>query len=186
MTTPTDVTFVDNTTPVISAAWLNGVNDWTYGSYGVLGETFTATAFRTALGSAASGANTDITSLTNAVVVSPTGLSGYGVGAGGTVTQLTNKSTAVTLNKPTGQITMDAATLGANSSVNFQLTNSLITGADIVVCSVYNASVTSGANYRVSAAADGGAALIILENVSAGPLDEAVVINFAVINGSAS
>lgn len=33
MTTPTDVTFVDNTTPVISAAWLNGVNDWVYPAY---------------------------------------------------------------------------------------------------------------------------------------------------------
>jgi hypothetical protein len=38
---------------------------------------------------------------------------GYATGAGGVVTQLTDKSTAVTLNAICGTITMDAATLGA-------------------------------------------------------------------------
>lgn len=55
MTTPTDVSFVDQST-VIPTAWLNGVNDWTYGAYGVLGETFTATAFASALGGSFYGA----------------------------------------------------------------------------------------------------------------------------------
>lgn len=52
MTTPTNVEFVDQTT-IISEAWLDGVNDWVNGAYGVLGETFTAAAFKTAIGASA-------------------------------------------------------------------------------------------------------------------------------------
>ena len=40
---------------------------------------------------------------------------GYAAGAGGTVTQATNKSTTVVLNKTTGQITMNAASLAAGT-----------------------------------------------------------------------
>lgn len=51
MTIPTDVEFADQVT-VISEAWLDGINDWVYGSYGVFGATYTPTAFRTALAAA--------------------------------------------------------------------------------------------------------------------------------------
>jgi hypothetical protein len=53
---------------------------------------------------------------------------GYSAAAQGTVTQLTDKSTAVTLNKSAGRITMNAASLGANSAQNFTLNNSLVYG----------------------------------------------------------
>jgi hypothetical protein len=64
MANPTDLgTIVDQST-VIPTAWGQGINDWVYGSFGVLGSTYNATAYRTALSAAASGANSDITSLT--------------------------------------------------------------------------------------------------------------------------
>ena len=62
MALPVNTAFVDQVT-VITQPWIQGSNDWTNGAYGVLGATYTATAFRTALGGAASGANSDITSL---------------------------------------------------------------------------------------------------------------------------
>ena len=62
-----------------------------------------------------------ITSGGNVLVTSPAGL-GYGPGAGGTVTQATSKSTAVTLNKPSGQITMHNGSLGAGASAMFNCT----------------------------------------------------------------
>jgi hypothetical protein len=118
----------------------------------------------------------------NVLVTNTAGL-GYGTGAGGAVTQLTSKSTGVTLNKPCGQITMHNAALAAGASIAFQLTNSLINGSSTVIPNVLNSSVSDGANYQVWAATDGGAAKIIIKNVSAGSLSEAVVISFAIIRG---
>ena len=66
----------------------------------------------------------------NVLVTSVAGL-GYGTGAGGTVTQATSKSTAVTLNKPTGQITTHNAALAADTTVSFLVNNSLITTSDL-------------------------------------------------------
>ena len=51
---------------------------------------------------------------------------GYSTGAGGTVIQATNKSTGVTLNTVTGIITMNNASLAADTSVAFVLTDSAI------------------------------------------------------------
>ena len=69
--------------------------------------------------------------ITSTGTLSLTGASstlGYGTDAGGTVTQATSKSTAVTLNKPCGQITMNNAALAANTSVAFLFNNSLLAG----------------------------------------------------------
>ena len=60
---------------------------------------------------------------------------GYGIGAGGTVIQATSKSTAVTLNKPTGTITTVADSLPAGATVQFALNNSLLDASDVVVAS---------------------------------------------------
>ena len=52
---------------------------------------------------------------------------GYTVAAQGTVTQATSKSTAVTLNKSAGQITMNNASLATATNATFTLNNSYIT-----------------------------------------------------------
>lgn len=62
------------------------------------------------------------------------GCLGYGVGAGGEVTQAANKSTAVTLNKPSGTIWMHNASLAAGAAVEFSLNNTLLaTGDGLIV-----------------------------------------------------
>lgn len=107
---------------------------------------------------------------------------GYGAGAGGTVTQLTSKSTAVTLNKPTGQITMHNAALGAGASVIFNVNNSLFGAADSVLLTPF-----ANGNYRVEpASSNTGVFTVRVTNVTGGSLSEAVVINFAIIKGASA
>lgn len=110
---------------------------------------------------------------------------GYTTGAGGTVTQATNKATGVTLNKVCGQITMNGAALAAAAEVSFVVTNSACATTDVPVV-VIDSVGTVGA-YTVTVSAVGaGSFTITLGNVSAGSLSEAVVLNFAIIKASTS
>jgi hypothetical protein len=110
---------------------------------------------------------------------------GYGTGSGGSVTQATSKGTGVTLNKPTGQITMNAAALLPATQVGFLLTNSLLTINDIVVLNVDAFSGTSDF-YNLWAAPITGGAYIFVRNISTGSLSEAIRIHFAIIKGVTS
>lgn len=110
------------------------------------------------------------------------GAFGYATGSGGTVTQATSKSTAVTLNKPTGQITMNNAALAAGAAVNFNVNNSLVDQSTVVIANAYNIG-----GYRVEiAAVVVGYFQLRVTNLSAGSLSEAVVINFAIIKSATS
>jgi uncharacterized protein YbjQ (UPF0145 family) len=105
---------------------------------------------------------------------------GYAAVAQGAVTQLTSKSTAVTLNTSAGQITMNAASLPATTNVTFTLTNSTISAKDVLLLTVTNGT---SASYNAFVSSMGaGSATITLRNISASPLAEAVVINFAIIH----
>ena len=106
---------------------------------------------------------------------------GYAPSAQGAVTQLTSKSTGVTLNTSAGRITMNNASLGATTNVTFTLTNSKISVNDVVVLSVSEGATAGSYNCWVSGKA-AGSATITLRNISATPLSEAVVINFAIIH----
>jgi hypothetical protein len=105
---------------------------------------------------------------------------GYAAVAQGAVTQLTSKSTAVTLNTSAGQITMNAASLAATTNVTFTLTNSTISAKDVLILTVTNGTSASYNAFVTSMGA--GSATITLRNISASPLAEAVVINFAIIH----
>ena len=104
---------------------------------------------------------------------------------GGTVTQATNKSTGVTLNTESGQITMNNAQLDAGTEVTFTVTNDKIAAADCVV--VNHGSAGTAGSYLVNASEIGsGSFKITVSNVSAGNLGEAIVINFVALKGAAS
>ena len=109
------------------------------------------------------------------------GTLGYGAGSGGTATQPTSKSTAVTVNKPSGKITMHNAALGPAASVVFQVLNSTVGANDSVNL---NANGNYLAAYVIRCAVYAGEFYVYVQNVSAGSLSEAVVINFNVIKGS--
>jgi hypothetical protein len=107
---------------------------------------------------------------------------GYIVGDGGTVAQSTSKSTAVTLNKRCGQITMNGAALAAATTVNFTLTNSTIAATDLLVLN--HVSGGTAGSYLLNAQAAAGSAVINVRNITTGSLSEALVIGFAVIKAS--
>ena len=107
-----------------------------------------------------------------------TGAFGYISGAG-TITQATNKATAVTLNSPSGQITLNGDALAADTTVSFTLTNSSITANDVLILNHISAG-TAG-SYLLNAQAAAGSASINVRNITSGSLSEAIVIGFAVI-----
>ncbi len=115
-----------------------------------------------------------------------TGGLGYTTGAGGTVTQATSKSTGVTLNRPTGQITMNGAALAANTGVGFTLTNSVIAATDLIFVQIQSGVADPTAYVVSSANAAAGSAGIYVRNVTGGSLSENLVLKFAVIKGVTS
>jgi len=97
------------------------------------------------------------------------------------VTQLTDKSTAVTLNKSAGRITLNAASLAATTNVSFTLNNSFISANDALVLTISGGATVAAYNCWVNSLGAGSAS-ITLRNTTAGALAEAVVINFALIH----
>ena len=107
---------------------------------------------------------------------------GYTAAGQGTVTQATSKSTGVTLNKPAGRITMDAASLATATNATFTLTNSFISANDTIILTISGGQATAG-SYNVFANSLGtGTVSITLRNISGGTLSEAIVINFALLH----
>jgi hypothetical protein len=107
---------------------------------------------------------------------------GYTAAAQGTVTQLTDKSTAVTLNTSAGRITMNNASLATATNATFTLNNSLISANDTVVLTISGGQATAGSYNVFANALSAGSVSITLRNISGGTLSEAIVINFALIH----
>jgi hypothetical protein len=106
---------------------------------------------------------------------------GYTAEASGTVTQLTDKSTGVTLNKSAGQITLNGAALANITNVSFTLTNSTISAKDVIILSVSSGATAGAYNCWISSKTT-GSCVITIRNLSGGSLAEAFVINFAVLH----
>jgi hypothetical protein len=119
---------------------------------------------------------------TGNILISATGKLGYTTGSGGTVTQATSKSTGVTLNKANGQITLNGAALGGDTTVSFTLTNSLIAAGDVLVLN--HISGGTAGSYLLNAQSSAGAASINVRNITTGSLSEAIVIAYAVIRAT--
>ena len=132
----------------------------------------------TSLDGATIGATTPA-AVTGTNVLASTTL-GYKTGSGGTVTQLTSKSTAVTLNKINGEIVMHAAALADDATAAFTLTNSTIAATDVVIVNVASVGTVGAYQVTVGAVAAGSCSISVL-NVSGGSLSQAIKLNFAVI-----
>jgi predicted ThiF/HesA family dinucleotide-utilizing enzyme len=107
---------------------------------------------------------------------------GYTTAAQGTVTQATDKSTAVTLNKSAGRITMNNASLATATNATFTLNNNLISANDTVILTISGGQATPGSYNVFANALSAGSVSITLRNISGGTLSEAVIINFALIH----
>jgi hypothetical protein len=131
------------------------------------------------------GASVTIFDLNRPLLGSNQAQIGYATGAGGAVTQLTNKSTGVTLNKLCGQITMNNAALAAAAEVSFTLTNSFIAATDVLIVNVASGATAATYTATIDAVA-AGSARITVGNYSASSQSEAVVLNFVVVKAVTS
>ena len=114
---------------------------------------------------------------------------GTGAGAGGTVKQATSKSTAVTLHKACGQITMNNSAVGAGAEDGFYFYSDKLSANDVLLVTGQHDGTVNPADYEITVRQIYGPtnrALIYIKNRTAGSLSEAVVLNFVIIKGSAS
>ena len=119
---------------------------------------------------------------TGNVVLNDGGTLGYVAGAGGTVSQSGNKSGNVTLNKPSGEITMQNTNLAADTTVDFYLTNSTITPTDLLI--INQTSTANAGGYVFNAICNTGNAHIFVRNIMAATAGDAVVLRYAVVRGA--
>ena len=104
---------------------------------------------------------------------------------GGTVTQLTNKTTAVTLNKNTGEIKLAAGAIQAGGSISFNLNNLTIDVNDNVVLNLKAGSSAYSGVYQVWAENIGnGICDIVVHNLGRSFYDEALKLQFTVLKGA--
>lgn len=104
---------------------------------------------------------------------------------GGTVTQATSKSTGVTLNAASGQITMNNAALADGAEVTFTVTNSEVAATDVVVVN-HGSGGTAGAYWLCVSTVAAGSFKISVGNLSGGALSQAIVLNFVCLKGASS
>ena len=111
--------------------------------------------------------------------IGSTGTLGFVAGAGGAVTQLTSRTTGVTLNNSTGQITMFSAA-GSATAATFTVTNSQVAATDTIIL-----NQKSGTNlYVLLITAVVAGSFNITFYTTGGTATDAPVINFSVIKGS--
>lgn len=107
---------------------------------------------------------------------------GYATGAGGTVTQITSRTTGVTLNKLCGNITMFSAAQAANDLVTFTLTNSFIEAGDYLL--VQHISATNGGAWVFSTVCGAGSATISITNSSNASITSATPLRFFILKAT--
>ena len=115
------------------------------------------------------------------ISIGDAGLFQYTTSNNATVTQLTSKSTAVTANGRTGQITTSSASLAKSSAVSFTVNNNQVVSTKdiIMVCIASGGTLNS---YQVCVdSISVGAFTICITNNGTGALAEALIINFAIL-----
>lgn len=101
-----------------------------------------------------------------------------------TVTQTTNRSTAVTINSLSGQITTNNASLAAGAEAKFTVNNSYVTATSLILITCAGGQTADTSVPNVVAVAN-GSFTIQLTNLHAATADTgAMVINFAVLGGN--
>lgn len=106
---------------------------------------------------------------------------GYATGSGGAVTQITSRTTGVTLSKLCGQVTLVSAA-GSATPFTMTVTNTLVAATDTVTAS--QASGTDGYGVDITAIAAGSFKMTITDLT--GTTTEQPVFNFVVIKGVAA
>ena len=180
-----DTTFVNGST-LSDADWFNDLNRL---HYTILADPADVAAVKATLHAApgaiggttpAAGSFTTVAA-SSTILTSAAAISGYTTGAGGAVTQGTSRTTAVTLNKPCGTITMFSDAGSATVSA-FQVNNSLIAATDVVILSARDSTNT----YLVYPTLVAAGSFYIAFQTTGGTATDAPLINFAIIKSVTS
>jgi hypothetical protein len=101
-----------------------------------------------------------------------------------TVTQATNRTTGVTINAQTGNIVTNTASLAAEASATFVVTNSKVSINDVVILAQRSGSNGGGTDVLVSAVTNGTFSITVTNNNAAAGTAEtgAIIINFAIVH----
>jgi hypothetical protein len=110
-----------------------------------------------------------------------TGTLGYSASKFSTVTQQNNKTTGVTINTPSGQITTANAQMAPNANAVFAVTCSAVSARDAVVANVASGGTLGAYNVFVAAIANGSFTLE-LKNVTNNAYSEAIKLNYIIIH----
>lgn len=107
---------------------------------------------------------------------------------GGSVTQLTNRTTGVTLSTLCGQITTNNASLAAEAAAEFTVTNVLVAIGDVPVVAIQSGTNGGATDVFVSTVAAGSFKIKVMNNnVAAGTAETgAIIINFAIVKATSS
>lgn len=113
---------------------------------------------------------------------------GYAAGTGGTVTQATNRTTGVTLDRLSGAITTSSASLAAEGTADFVVTNKMVDIGDVPNVAVRSGSNGGGTVVVVTAVAKGSFTIRVTNNnVAAGTAETgAIIINFMIFKSSST
>jgi hypothetical protein len=99
---------------------------------------------------------------------------------GGNVTQLTNKSTAVTCNGRTGRITTSGAALSGSGSVTFVVNNTYVQQYDVIILNIKDPIRAN--TYQAQVVGVGVNSFnIMITNVDNGSHSDAIILSFALI-----
>jgi hypothetical protein len=117
------------------------------------------------------------------------GKMGYPTGTGGTVTQVTSRTTGVTLNKITGEIVLFAVGIAGHEADEFVLTNSTIEANDVIMLCIKNGgSLAAGTRkYYVTQVntVAAGSCTISVGNLDNGAIaSESPTLQFVVLKGA--
>ena len=116
-------------------------------------------------------------------LVQMTGSFGYAAGSGGAVTQATNRTTGVTINKLSGTITTNNTSLAAEAAAKFTVTNSTVAIGDVVLVAQQSGAVGVMTTVEVVAVAAGSFDLSVMNgNAAAGTAETGAILdNFIVV-----
>jgi hypothetical protein len=116
-----------------------------------------------------------------AATIAATGTIGYAAGSYATVTQQNNKTTAVTINTPSGEIITANAQMAPSANAVFVVNCSAVSTKDVVIISVASGG-TLGAYNVFIAAVSNGSFTVEIKNVTNNAYSEAIKLNYAILH----
>lgn len=122
--------------------------------------------------------------IVEATTIACTGTIGYASGAYDTVTQTNNKTTAVTINTPSGQIITANSQLAPSAQAVFVVTCSSCSAKDVVIISPASGGTVGAYNIFVAAIAD-GSFTVVIKNSTNNAYSEAIHLNYAILHTAA-